>query len=297
MSDNTLTSSEIAQLQAMGCETGPGQKSIRTSADTDLPSEAFPANDPGYAARMIAKAEGAAPRPRSASSNDVGRLPAATGVLEGWSPFGSPRGASQLKPGDTFTWNGTKVEVEQGCTLGLIERDAAGGYKCLSSSDQAAIAAQEKRAATEQSAADTREMAMARETGEEVDAATQATINDFMRRGDGAAVDGLLQEAINTGDVTTINLARAGQALGYTASQTTNVFNQAWDGYLRQANTVAMRAGVPAASLGHLWDFAAETDPTAHRFAINAMVRASDTAGIKAIAKRYVDHLRRSVTP
>ncbi len=292
---NKMTDGEIATLQAAGIETGPGQN-LRTHERSAgaIPASALPPDsDPDYAARMVAKG-GGEPRPKTMTSTDyAGSLPAAS-ALQGWSSAGNSRAPSQLRPGDSFTYLGTKVEVEQGLTLGLIERDPAGGYRAISAVDQNAAKAQEARTTREEATAAAQEIVTLRAEGEEPSAETQAIINNVVANADSASVDGAIQEFISTGDVSVNTLAQLGHSMGISPAEAATTYNQTFAGLRQQADTVARLQGVNPDAHEALWAWAEQFESERHSRAVGAFLRSGETSGLKVIAKSYLAHLRQT---
>jgi hypothetical protein len=292
---NQLNAYEVASLEAAGVQVNANSP-VRayTPSTGDIPNDALPpGGDPEYVARMLAVAGNPTERAKVVNGSDyTGRLPAVVGALEGWSKSGSVRAPSDLRPGDTISYMGTRIEVSQALREGIIERDVTGGYRSLSSPDRTAIQAQDRRAVTDQAAADATELVALRQAGEELPQAAQAVVDSVVARADGQAVENVLRELVSTGDVSASTLAQAGMSAGYSSTQAANAYNAMYAGYREQADTCAAILGVPREQTDALWNWAAENHTEVHRIAINSLIRGGGTDGIKALAKGYVAHLR-----
>jgi len=131
------------------------------------------------------------------------------------------------------------------------------------------------------------------EPGVEISPEAQRAIEDVSRLVPAHALTALVQDvAANDGTISLDSVVKIGQRAGMTSEQAQATTVKLYEGYQRQANRAAMKAGVPEQLLGDLWSWAGQNMKAEQSNAALSIALASDTAPIKNIVRAYIAHKR-----
>jgi hypothetical protein len=280
----------MARAEAARHEGQPTYKPLPPAAG-GLPASAFPpgVNPEEYLAKMVGRAEAGSQRDGVVSSNDYGKLPPAqAGNLAPLSAGGFTKTLAQLQPGGTIQYQGTRIEAEQAVALGLLQRDPAGGYRLPTSSELAAEAAAEREVQRQQEEEQVANTDALRAAGDLPDNVTMQAMVEVSQVVPSDTVHSLVRDVVtNDGTVSLANVTEAARRAGMTAEQGQTLFTNAYNGYLRQAETAARSVGVAAEHVGELWSWAAQKYKGDHQLAVHALVLGGDASAIKGLARKF----------
>lgn len=254
-----------------------------------IPSYMSDAEGEAYLQAMIDKADGAG-NPRNLDSTQVGALPIDPGILNDARSYGGrPLQPSELTDDATVAYMGTRLSVAQAVQQGLLEKTPWGEYRVPSGAAREAQQREQQQQQAQQQAAQVEAL---RATGDEPDMETQGAVDLVTRHVPAQAVDALVRDFVNNASLSSANLDRAAQAVGWTSDQAHGVAHKVVEGLKRQAHAATVHAGVSPADVEACWQWAQQSDPTAHAHASLALINASDARGLKALAKKYLAHKR-----
>lgn len=207
------------------------------------------------------------------------------------SPAGLTRAPNAAQPSDLLelSVNGQKVTLrcDEAVRQGFLKQDRDGGYKALSSDDREDARQQAKHEQEEQQALAKAELPALRERGDEPDEQTQASIEAVTSRVPGDAVAALVQDYATNGSLSAANVARVGQAAGFSADQAAGLTASVVHGLQRQAARAVASSGIPGEEAEAAYDWMSAHYPVEHRNAVVALAMQSDAKGLKALASKY----------
>lgn len=260
-------------------------------AGTDWQRVVPPGEDPRtYINAMVNKSGGnfVTPALDSSHATQVAFAPTALTIR---SPAGTPRAPNAAQPTDLLEIEvgGRKVTLrcDDAVRQGFLKQDRDGGYKALSSDDREEARQQAKREQQEQQTLDRAELPALREAGDEPDAQVQAAIDAVTSRVPGEAVAALVEDYVSNGSLSAANVARVGQAAGFSADQAAGLTASVVHGLQRQADTAVAASGIPREEVQAAYDWMAQHHPVDHQNAARALILQSDAKGLKALAKKY----------
>ena len=252
-----------------------------------------------YIAAMVAKSEAAQGAPVLDSSRVTSGFSIPTGLVF-TSAQGFPRSAGAARPGDLLTVDlgggvQTKMEVEHAVREGLIRRSAGGGYEGLSANEREQTQQDTDRAEQERKAAAEAALEAKRATGLEPDRETQSAIDYIGSVVPGEVQEGFIHDVVENGTLSLAQLSRAAESAGVPLEQAMAKTEAVYDGLKRQAVTTIASEGIAPHDAEEAFAWMQAHYPLEHKHAALALIRGSETAGLKALAAKFrVHRLQRS---
>lgn len=246
-----------------------------------------PGADASYVERMVARAEqGGATFDTPAQADFAPPI-----APEFRSKFGSPKAAAAASASDLLIYKegGTTMEIEvsQAVAMGLIRPAAGGGFEAIPTNERqlAEQAQRQEEQQEQQKAADEREAA--RLTGEEPDEALQGAIDDINSVVPAPVINSAVEEFVANGGLNSKTFGALAQSVGLHPVQARLMTQRLADGYVRQADLAVSTHGISANEADAAYAWMAEHHPGDHKNAMRALVFASDTKPLKALAAKY----------
>ncbi|WP_289298270.1 hypothetical protein [uncultured Reyranella sp.] len=182
----------------------------------------------------------------------------------------------------------TGVEIPQALTMGLIRQSPGGGYEGLAPAGDRMIRAEDvENAIRETKARIAGELEAKRASGDEPDGDTQSAIN-FV----GSIMPGNVQEAfvndyVENGTLSLAQLSRAAESAGIPPERALATAETVVAGLKRQAVAAVATQGIAPEDAEAAFQWMQDNYPSEHKFAAMALIKGSETTGLKALANKY----------
>lgn len=261
--------------------------------DSALPPGLTAAEKQAYIDQMIGRSSGSSPRDY-VSSKDYGSLPPVDlANLKPLSKGGMSKSLSQLQPGGTIQYAGTRVEVELAVSLGILKRSPTGGYEAPSAAENAAREEVERKAQEQQQEAEKADVQTRIADGESPDLATMEvalTVTDAVAP---EVYSHIARDAVlNGGQLSLANVTEAAQRAGMSAEQGQEAATALYTGYRRQAEKAAKSVGVSQEDMNNAWTWMEERYKSEHAQAVLSLVHGGGVRGLKDLARKYLAYRR-----
>jgi len=186
-----------------------------------------------------------------------------------------------------------KTSVANALNMGLIQRDAAGGFRGLDAGERNDINASNQQEQQQEQQQERASLEEARTNGDVPDMATTQLIEAVAARVPSHAVSSLAYDFVTNGTMSEAALARVAEASGLSLETGKRVASDYVDGLSRQAATAVIAAGVPAHMVDASYNWMAQHYPVEHKAAMVELAMGHRTGALKELAGKFKLHVVR----
>lgn len=176
----------------------------------------------------------------------------------------------------------TGVEIPQALAMGLIRQAPGGGFEAISGAPQHTDPTEQERKAQADAALEAK-----RATGLEPDRETQAAIDFVASVMPGNVQEALVNDYVDNGTLSLAQLSRAAESAGIPQERAMETAEAVVAGLKRQAVAAIATQGIAPEDAESAFQWMQDNYPSEHKFAAMALIKGSETAGLKALAAKY----------